>query len=225
MQTSRIIRLTILPDFTRQETYTFPEPISLPNTMGKIAELLKPEQKKSVKYGVKRLTSILSPTDILKVREPLQTGDVLLIPVPKKKRLSDIVIQSSTTLDLLLDREGLLYQFAIGKDGIFKMTAKVIKDEENFLAKLKASLDDVPMREYLVQRSLADSKVTLEYVTRVPDRMDHIQAAEYLGVKPKTLYTMVDDGRIPVRKAGRKNQYLKEDLDAYLNRTTKPRHR
>ena len=218
MQTSRIIRLTILPDFTRQETYTFLEPISLPNTMGKIEELLKPDQKKSLRYEMKRLTSILSPAGILKVREPLQIGDVVLIPVPKKKRLADVVIHSSTTLDLLLDREGLLYQFAVGKDGIFDVTAKLTKDEEGFYTKLKANLDDVPMREFLIQRSLADSKVTLEHVDKAPDRMDHIQAAEYMGIAPKTLYKMVSEDRIPVLKAGRKSVYRKVDLDAYMNR-------
>jgi excisionase family DNA binding protein len=244
MQTTRIVRLTIIADFTRQETYDFADPISLPNTLGKNEYLLTPEQLKSCRYSMKRLQPIISPAGVLKVREPLNAGNVLLIAIPRGRRLADIVIDPSTALDFMLDPRdkrrkssdtlssdsedpdmhralpGLLYLFAIGKDGIFDVTAKVINDEDDFYTKLKANLDDVPMREYLVQRSLADSKVTLDYVTRVPDRMDHIQAAEYLGVKQKTLYTMVEDGRIPVLKAGRKNQYLKADLDAYLNRST-----
>jgi len=218
MQTTRIIRLTILPDFTRQERYTFPEPVSLPNTLGDIEELLKPEQKKSLRYEMKRLTSILSPAGIVKVREHLRAGDVLLLPVARKKRLVDIVIHSSATLDLLLDREGLLYQFAVGKDGIFKMTAKVIKDDENFLAKLKANLDDVPMREYLVQRSLAGSKVTIEHAERVRDRMTVEECADYLRMPKSTLEDKLATGKIKCYKSGRRNIIKKEDADAYLHR-------
>jgi hypothetical protein len=225
MQTTRIIRLTILADFTRQETYTFPEPISLPNTMGKIEELLKPEQKKTLRYEMKRLTSILSSTGILKVREPLHVGDVVLLPVPKKKRLADVVIHSSTTIDLLLDREGLLYQFAVGKDGIFEVTAKLIKDDQNFLHKLKANLDDVPMRDYLVQRSLAGSQVSVEQIESVSDRMGIEDAAKYLGIAKSTLYKKSSSAEIPCSKASGKLMFLKVDLDAYIeaNRKKKPR--
>jgi len=225
MKTKRIIRYSHRPDYTAVETYTFSEEVSLPNTLGRIEGLIPESAKPKLYHTVEQIEPIISSAGILMISRQLGPHDVVVIPAPAKHCLSDIVIDSSCSVNLLLGRDELLYWFTMGHSGIFKMTAKVIKDEENFLAKLKAGLDDVPTREYLVQRSLADSKVTLDYVTRVPDRMDHIQAAEYLGVKPISLYTMVDDGRIPVRKAGRKNQYLKEDLDAYLNRTTKPRHR
>ena len=218
MHTSRIIRLTILPDCTRQETYTFAVPISLRNTQGEIEELLTGEQKDSLRYSLIRLEPIISSAGILKVREPLQIGDVVLIPVPKKKMLAEIVIHSSATLDLLLDREGLLYQFAVGKDGIFEVTAKLVKDEEGFYTKLKANLDDVAMREYLVKSSLADSQVTQAHVDKVPERMTHAEAANYLRMPKSTLYDKVGGGKIRRVKSGKRNLYLKEDLDAYLRR-------
>ena len=241
MQTTRIIRLTILADFTRQETYDFAEPISLRNTMGNIEELLTPEQKKSLRYCIKRLEPIMSPSGILKVREPLKAGDVLLIAIPRGRRLADIVIDPSTALDFMLDprdkrkpraasgsdaknREkhrdlsGLLYLFAVGKDGIFDVTAKVVKDEEDFFSKLKADPADVPMREYLEQRSLAGAKATLDYVERVRDRMTVEEAAEYLRMPKSTLEDKLATGKVKSFKSGRRNIILKEDADAYLRR-------
>jgi len=229
MKTKRIIRYSPWTDFTAVETYDFHEEVSLPTTLGKPGRLIPPFAKAQFSHSREDIESIISPANIMKITRLLDPHDVVVVCVPDKHRLSDIVIDSTCSIDLLLGKDGkryeLLYWFTMGHSGIFKMTAKVIKDDENFLAKLKANLDDVPMREYLGQRSLADSKVTLDYVEKVPDRMTHLQAAEYMGIKPKTLYTMVGDGRIPVRKAGRNNQYLKADIDAYLNRSPKIRRR
>ena len=242
MQTTRVIRLTILADFTRQETYDFTDPINLPNTLGKNEYLLTPEQRKSCRYDVRQLESIISPAGVLKVREPLHTGDVLLIAIPRGRRLTDIVIDSSTTLDFFLDPrdkrkkssdivsdnsesfslhedlKGLIYLFAIGKDGIFDVIAKVIKDEDDYYCKLKSDLTDVPMRQYLLQMSLADSTLTMEHIDRVPERMTHAEAANYLRMPESTLYDKVGTDKIKRVKSGKRNLYLKEDLDAYLRR-------
>jgi len=241
MQTTRIIRLTILHDSTRRETYSFAEPISLPNTLGKNEYLLTPEQQQSCRYSMMRVEPITSPAGVLKVREPLNAGDVLLIAIPRGRRLADIVIDPSTALDFMLDprdrrkpppasesstenREkhrdlpGLLYLFAVGKDGIFDVTAKVVKDEEDFFSKLKTDPADVPMREYLEQRSLAGAKATLDYIERVRDRMTVEEAAEYLRMPKSTLEDKVATGKIKCYKSGRRNIILKEDAEAYLRR-------
>ena len=249
MQTTRIIRLTILTDFTRQETYDFTDPINLPNTLGKNEYLLTPEQRKSCRYSMKRLEPIISPAGVLKVREPLHTGDVLLIAIPRGRRLKDVVIDPSTTLDFLLDPRdkrkkspakvsdnsedpdihrdfpGLVYLFAIGKDGIFDVTAKVIKDEDDYYSKLKANISDVNMRSYLVQLSLADSMVTLAHIDKVPERMGTEEAAKYLGISKWTLYKKVNSGDIPCSKPSGNLLLLKADLDAYIEakRKKKPR--
>ena len=165
---------------------------------------------------------IISAAGILKISRQLDPHDIVVIPAPDKHRLSDVVIDSSCSMDLLLGKDDkqheLLYWFTMGHSGIFKMTAKVIKDDENFLAKLKANLDDVPMREYLVQRSLADSRLTLEYVDRVPERMNHAEAAKYLRMPESTLYDKANAGKIKRVKSGKRNLYMKEDLDDYLRR-------
>jgi excisionase family DNA binding protein len=42
------------------------------------------------------------------------------------------------------------------------------------------------------------------------------QAAEYLACKPKRIYNLCSQGRIPFRKDGSRTLLRREDLDAYL---------
>lgn len=44
-------------------------------------------------------------------------------------------------------------------------------------------------------------------------------AARYLGVVPRTLYRMIDEGRIPAFKLGRVIRVRRSDLDTFLEST------
>ena len=222
MKTKRIIRYSPWTDFTAVETYDFHEEVSLPNTLGKSGRLIPPFTKAQFSHSREDIESIISPAGVMKITRHLDLHDVVVVYVPDKNRLSDTVIDDTCSMDLLLGKDGkryeLLYWFTMGHSGIFKMTAKVIKDDDNFLAKLKANLDDVPMREYLVQRSLAGSKMTLEHVERVPDRMTVEECAEYLRMPKSTLEDKLATKKIKSYKSGRRNIIKKEDADAYLHR-------
>jgi len=221
MKTKRIIRYSHRPDYTAIETYTFSEEVSLPNTLGRVEELIPTETKEKMYHTVEQIQPIISSAGILKISRQLDPHDIVVIPAPAKQRLSDVVIDSSCSMDLLLGQNELLYWFTMGHSGIFKMTAKVIKDDESFLTKLKANLDDVPMREYLVQRSLADSKVTTEKLGKAQQRMNHREAARYLDIAESTLYQKVGAGEIICHKPSGKNMYLLSELDAYIQQKTR----
>ncbi|HEX2851398.1 MAG TPA: helix-turn-helix domain-containing protein [Acidimicrobiales bacterium] len=45
------------------------------------------------------------------------------------------------------------------------------------------------------------------------------EAAERLGVVPRTLYRMIDEGQIPAYKMGRVLRLKESDLDAFLEST------
>lgn len=45
------------------------------------------------------------------------------------------------------------------------------------------------------------------------------EAAEFLGVVPRTLYRMIDEGLIPAYKMGRVIRLKGDDLDAFLQTT------
>lgn len=45
------------------------------------------------------------------------------------------------------------------------------------------------------------------------------QAAEHLGVVPRTLYRMIDEGLIPAYKFGRVFRLKEEDVDAFIEST------
>jgi excisionase family DNA binding protein len=222
MKTKRIIRYSPWTDFTAVETFDFHEEVSLPNTLGQSGRLIPPFTKAQYSHSREDIESIISPAGIMKITRHLDLHDVIVMNVPVKHRLSDIVIDATCSMDMILGKEDkrhiLLYWFTMGHSGIFKMTAKVIKDDENFLAKLKANLDDVPMRDYLVQRSLAGSRLTIERIEKVPERMNHEEAASYLRMPKSTLYDKVGTKKIKRVKSGKRNLYMKEDLDAYLRR-------
>ena len=42
------------------------------------------------------------------------------------------------------------------------------------------------------------------------------QAAEYLGISVRTLYRLIDQGRIPAYAIGRVYRVKRDDLDAFL---------
>lgn len=51
------------------------------------------------------------------------------------------------------------------------------------------------------------------------DWLGTTEAAEYLGVVPRTLYRMIDEGHIPAFKLGRVIRLKRGDLDAFLEAT------
>lgn len=48
--------------------------------------------------------------------------------------------------------------------------------------------------------------------------MGHKEAAEFLSVAPKTLYSWVNKRLITVYKSGRKNVYRESELEQFLDR-------
>ena len=138
-----------------------------------------------------------------------------------KRKPSPVSGSSAEDRDKHRDQPGLLYLFAVGKDGVFDVTAKLVRDDEGFYTKLKVNLDDVPMRDYLVKMSLADSKGTREKLDDTQQRMNHREAATYLGIAMSTLYQKVGTGEIPCHKPSGKNMYLKAELDEYIQQKTR----
>jgi excisionase family DNA binding protein len=45
------------------------------------------------------------------------------------------------------------------------------------------------------------------------------EAAHYLGVVPRTLYRMIDEGQVPAYKMGRVIRVKRADVDAFLEAT------
>jgi excisionase family DNA binding protein len=45
------------------------------------------------------------------------------------------------------------------------------------------------------------------------------EAARYLGVVPRTLYRMIDEGQVPAYKMGRVIRVRRADVDAFLEST------
>ena len=82
---------------------------------------------------------------------------------------------------------------------------------------------DVVARSQLRQARLTNSRVTpyirlvaTEEQTPAIRRVGTTEAAELLGVVPRTLYRLIDEGQIPAYKMGRVIRMKAEDLDEFL---------
>ncbi len=169
-----------------------------------------------------RTARIVNEASVLLVNEVMSAGEVLSVELRIGHRLKDIVLDSAHELRILAWDEGLLYWVTAGRDGVLEITGQVVPDDEGFFRKLKANLTDTAFRAYIVQRSLADTKVTLERVDRVPDVMTTEEAARYLGISKWTLYKKAGSGEIP---RTRHKKFLKTDLDIYLRVSGRRRRR
>ncbi len=48
------------------------------------------------------------------------------------------------------------------------------------------------------------------------------EAVEYLKISKKTIYKLIEEGRIKTTKAGRDYRFLKSELDRFLRGETEP---
>jgi excisionase family DNA binding protein len=51
-----------------------------------------------------------------------------------------------------------------------------------------------------------------------PQWLGTVEAAEYLGIVPRTLYRFINDGEIPAYKFGRVFRLKRSDVDAFIER-------
>ncbi len=203
---------------TWAEVYTFPEPVDPGNTLG--SEY--PEMFKGVDFtaeGFSRepiIGNIINDANVLCIREVVKEGNVISFEIRPGYRLKNITMVPEHHLDIGIwhsennEPVGFLYIFIAGKDGIFETTALLVKDDEDYLAKLARDIKDGAFRKYIVKKSLADSKMTQELAEKMPEVMTHEQAAKYLQLSKKTLYNNRDIPRL------KHNRYSKLDLDKYL---------
>ena len=208
MKITRHIHYFQNPTTCLKHEFTFDPPIDLPSTLGKIDEIFKDFDLKR-KLKLEEVAPVINGSNILDIRNlVMNAGESLSIEAPIGYRLADVIKDDSCQMQILVNAETIIYWFTIGKTGAVGITGQLIKDDDSFHRKLKANLADIPFREYLVRRTLAD--VDMEKVT--PEIMSHSEAATYLKISPKTLYNKRDVPRL------KGNLYGKSELDMYLKR-------
>lgn len=89
----------------------------------------------------------------------MKAGETISIVLRPHFRLKDVVLGSGPPATNPGGcEEGLHYWFTIGQGGVFELTGGLIKDEDGFFVKLQKNLIDMPIRSYIVQRTLADTE-------------------------------------------------------------------
>ena len=219
MKISRNIHIQDTKDDSTRIEFNFDPPVEITSPLGALCEIYDGIGLTANMVAEKTFSGI-NANGILHVNEVMQAGEVFSIEIRKGYRLDEIVIAQENTLQIMVAHNCLQYWFIIGKNGVFEVTGKMIKDDDGFLGKLRADLKDTNMRSYLVKKSLADSDPSTTKIDNIQDVMKHKEAAAYLRMASQTLYNKVSTGEI-TRRSGK--VYLKEDLDTYLRKTKKRR--
>lgn len=198
----------------RQELRYDP-PLEIDLSLGKVSTILNSQSslKNNAGGSLRKCKPIVNTNGILHINEVVKAGETISIVLRPHFRLKDVVLGEAHRLQILVDEVGLHYWFTIGQSGVFELTGGLIKDEDGFFVKLQKNLIDMPIRSYIVQRTLADTKVTLAEQARPPELMDTKEASKYLGISDSTLFKKAQAGLIP-RTPHKK--FRRVDLDAYI---------
>ncbi|MBU1936420.1 helix-turn-helix domain-containing protein [bacterium] len=193
----------------------FDPPVEVASTLGKVEAIytgVDPAVRRKQSTG-RACKPIINANGLLHIREVMHPGEVLSIDIRAGYCLNSIVCDPAHQLQILAAKEGLLYWFTIGKDGVLELTGQLVRDKDGFFSKLNSNLKDPNLRAYLVQRSLADSKTTDKAIKSTPDLMNTREAADYLRMAPSTLYKKSQSGEI---HRTRNKKFHRDELDRYL---------
>ncbi len=211
MKISKHIHFFQNPDSCYRYELKFEPPIEIESTLGKVKSFYLSENMKQP--GSKKLetvANILNENSIIDIREPMKTGETLSVEIGSNYRLENIVFDLEHHYQLYIYEQGFMYWFTTGKDGVFALTANLVKDTENYFSQIRSGIKDIAMRDYVKRLSLANSDSKQEKVEEFPEVMSHAQAAKFLGISKGTLY---NNREVPRMKG---NRYSKNALLKYL---------
>jgi len=98
---------------------------------------------------------------------------------------------------------------------------KISEDIDGIARKIKANLDDIYFRNYFLKLATEDYGKEIKIPEYFPPIMNAQQAANYLGIKEKTIRKWTSEAKIPFTKIGNTVRYRKSDLDGFLDKQTK----
>lgn len=213
MLVSRHIIYTDNPVACERIAIVFDPPMDIDSPLGKVESVYKDRIREAEQASRRECKPIVNANGILHVKEVMRAGELLTLRIRPGYCFRNMVLDRAHALQVLPDTDRLQYWITVGIDGVVEVTGEMVKDDEDFFAKLKSDLKDIPFRAYIPQRTLADTKVTLDQIRALPDVMDTKVAARYLGVSVSKMYKLAEAGQIP-RTPHKK--FRKVDLDNYL---------
>ncbi len=194
--------------------------------MGKIQDIIDPDFPKQT--GVENRYKIIDQPFVNEVglfKQAINIGEFgwYFIQFPEKTVFQKLIVQpGELDMDLYISRDNncLLYSFYNSSTNKITITGKIVPDTRSIYSKIKDNIDDLELRQYYLNSSLAKTIEAEQMAESVPELMNMEEAARYLGIEEKTLYNWVSAEKIPVTKVGGRNKFRKEFLDNWLDQQT-----
>lgn len=207
--------------------FSMEDEVDFPFVMGKISDIIDPEFPKQT--GVKSRYKIIgqpftNDSGLFKCVVNIGEYGWYFVVLPPGTVFQDLIIQpGDLDIDLYISGEDncLLYSFYNSSTNRISVTGKIVQDTRSIYLKIKANMDDLELRNYFLKASLGVATPSAQYSPQIPDLMNVDEIAEYLGIKPKTVYNWVSAEKIPVTKVGGRDKFRKAEIDNWLDQQTK----
>jgi excisionase family DNA binding protein len=208
------------------------EVVDFPFLTGKITTLI---DLKSLHEGGNKISGRLIKEPLINTaglfKQVLDIGEFgwYYVALPSNKIFNSLIFQPD---DLFVDlyvrdnvktanasnqESGLIYSFYNPKTNTISVSGKVVDDARGVCTKIRANLDDIELRDYYLKQCLANQATQAAFEDKIPELMTQDEAADYLGISPKTLYNWVSSMKIPVTKIGGLNKFRRKDLDLWVD--------
>jgi len=223
MQISRHTHYIDSPDGAVRINVEFNPPVEAEMPYGSIQAVYGEAIHQAKRNDLEPCAPVVNSAGILIVDGVFEEGDIVSIALRPECVLSNISLDGKHQIEVLVDDQGLVCWIRIGKDGAFGFKAKVVKDTSGVISKMRSNLDDIPLREYLIDQAKVKFQPDPLREEEYPPYMDAELAARYLGISIRTFYDIPRE-ELPQAPHGR---YRKTDLDKYMedNRLHKKRPR
>lgn len=170
-------------------------------------------------------SSLFNENGLMSLVMAVEENTLIYIQVRSDHVLEEIIISPDSIIpDIHYSTENkLLYSFYnLSFNGNLCIKGKLLPDVNDYYNKLRKAPEDLTWREYLIKKSLADSRTfpDPEKIENASDMIIASEAAAVLGMAEKTVRNWTSEGKIPYIKVGRSVKYSRKALESYIQKNS-----
>ncbi len=215
-----------LPYYTIRTFLEFNKEVDFPFMTGSIKYMVPDEfRAENVEKGTLKIIRqpFVNDSGIFKSVIRIGKNGWYFVELLPDKTFQDLIVSpEEIDKDLYISKVNkcLLFSFYNAVSDTISVTGKVVDDEKGVYSKIKSNMDDLLLRNYYLRGCLAEKPTESGDNSKPRNLLGHNDAANYLGIRPKTLYNWISSGKIDVTKVGGINKFRKTALDNWLDSNT-----